>query len=162
MTGEQDFTIRPATQDDAQAVAGLWELMADQHRQYDVDAWRWSADARGKWQEGFVKRLEDRDTVDLVAESSDGLLVGFVQAIARDSLEIFSTRRQGEVWDLVVRPEHRKKGVGRKLMVAAIAGLKDRGAEDIKLHVAIANEAAIKLYEQMGFRRIMYRMHKEL
>ena len=110
----------------------------------------------------FTGHLDNKDAVCLVAEAADSELLGFVQAVVKDSPPIFVTQRHGEVWDLVVRPDHRKKGIGAKLMAAAIAGMKDQGAEDIKLHVAIANEAATKLYEQMGFRPVMYRMHKKL
>jgi len=162
MTDEQNFTIRQATRDDARAVAALWSVMADQHRRYDADGWCWSDDAEDKWLEHFTGHLDNTDAVCLVAQGADGELLAFVQAVVKDSPPIFATRRHGEVWDLVVRPEHRRKGIGAKLMAAAIAGLKERGAEDVKLHVAIANEAAIKLYERLGFRRIMYRMHKKL
>jgi ribosomal-protein-alanine N-acetyltransferase len=56
------------------------------------------------------------------------------------------------VMNLVVAPEHRREGIGTRLLVA----LFDRAGEDDRrgftLEVRVSNKAAIELYESMGFR----------
>ena len=56
------------------------------------------------------------------------------------------------VMNLVVAPEHQRQGIATRLLVALL----DRTAEDASrgftLEVRVSNDAAIKLYESMGFR----------
>ena len=47
-------------------------------------------------------------------------------------------------------------------MEAVFEQLKVGGAEAVILHVAQANEAAVRLYEKVGMRSVMYRMFKKL
>jgi len=159
---DEGYKIRPAGRRDAEAIAKLWSLMAEQHRNYDPDVWCWSVRAEQAWREGFLTRVDQEDVIMPVAEAPNGALLGFAQAVAVDSPPIFAAARQGEVWDLVVKPEARGRGIGRRLMEAVFQGLKARGAQEVKLHVAVDNAAAIRLYERLGMRRVMYRMQKTL
>lgn len=56
--------------------------------------------------------------------------------------------------DLVVREETRKHGLGRLLMKKLISDLSREGIEHVELTVAEENEAAIKLYQRIGFRKV--------
>ena len=59
---------------------------------------------------------------------------------------------RGWVYYLAVSPEHRRKGLGRALMVAAEAWLRERGAPKIQLMVREENEA-LGFYEALGLER---------
>jgi len=48
--------------------------------------------------------------------------------------------------------EHRGQGLGRRLVLAVAHGVRERG-ETPMLHAASTNTGAIRLYEQLGFRR---------
>ncbi|MFC0547398.1 GNAT family N-acetyltransferase [Kutzneria chonburiensis] len=52
---------------------------------------------------------------------------------------------------LAVRPELRRQGTARRLLAALGAWARDRGARNAVLQVAVHNEAAIRLYEDLGF-----------
>jgi len=52
---------------------------------------------------------------------------------------------------LAVRPELRRQGTARRLLAALAAWARDRGARDAVLQVAVHNEAAVRLYEGLGF-----------
>lgn len=56
------------------------------------------------------------------------------------------------VRSLAVSLEHPRRGIGRSLTEACIEAARQDGAEAIGLHVAEANTAARRLYEQLGFR----------
>ncbi|HEV8594229.1 MAG TPA: GNAT family N-acetyltransferase [Thermoplasmata archaeon] len=56
--------------------------------------------------------------------------------------------------ELAVRPDARGKGLGRSLMIATTNALVDLGYERLALYVTIGNDPAIRLYEDLGFRRV--------
>ena len=68
----------------------------------------------------------------------------------------------GVIHDVIVDPAHRQGGVGRQLVGAALAFLKERGAPRVVLQTAERNEAAQRLFEHAGFRRTMIEMTREL
>lgn len=55
------------------------------------------------------------------------------------------------VSDLVVLPEHRGRGIGRRLLARAERHARQRGAALLKLAVLAENTAARRLYEELGY-----------
>jgi len=70
----------------------------------------------------------------------DGAVVGY--------LDVTNCFAENEPYDLFVRPEHRRRGWGRKLMAAAIERNRPNG---MMLLVDADNAPAIRLYESLGF-----------
>ena len=68
----------------------------------------------------------------------------------------------GALYDVVVDPGHRGRGVGRLLLDAAIAALAERGAPRVLLSTAERNEPAQRLFARAGFRRTMIEMTREI
>jgi ribosomal protein S18 acetylase RimI-like enzyme len=66
------------------------------------------------------------------------------------------------VWDLMVHPGYRRRGVARRAMVAAEEIARDHGAITLMLNVFADNEAAIALYDALGFRAASLHMAKTL
>jgi ribosomal protein S18 acetylase RimI-like enzyme len=58
---------------------------------------------------------------------------------------------------LMVAVSHRRMGVGRALLEAAEAWARQAGVRKLELHVFPHNEAAVALYEGMGYEREGYR-----
>lgn len=78
----------------------------------------------------------------LVAEGEDGL-AGICVATCYGAL--------GFIGELIVRPEHRGCGLGRRLLDRAIDDLSGRGARAIALDGV---PRAVRLYERAGFRKV--------
>lgn len=57
-----------------------------------------------------------------------------------------------EIDDLIVNPKYRKQGIGRQLVLWAVQYIRSNGYEDVILHAAEWNTAAIRLYESVGFK----------
>ena len=60
--------------------------------------------------------------------------------------------RHTHVFLLYVLPEHRRRGIGKALMLHAEAWAKDQGDRQIGLQVFQSNQAALNLYDRLGFR----------
>ncbi len=60
---------------------------------------------------------------------------------------------RGWVYYLAVAPERRRGGLGARMMAAAEAWLRARGAAKIQLMVRDDNEAALGFYEALGLER---------
>ncbi|ORB27915.1 N-acetylglutaminylglutamine synthetase [Mycolicibacterium parafortuitum] len=97
----------------------------------------------------------DRNAVDyLVAVSDeDGSVLGTVTGV--DHVALFSDPENGSsLWTLAVDPAAPVPGVGAALTRALAALYRDRGRAYMDLSVAHDNEAAIGLYEKLGFARV--------
>jgi GNAT superfamily N-acetyltransferase len=69
----------------------------------------------------------------------------------------FSTFRANQgIWleDLFVRPAHRRAGVGRALLSAVAARLRDRGGERLEWSALTWNELALGFYRGIGAKRM--------
>jgi len=66
------------------------------------------------------------------------------------------------VWDVVVEPEHRGKGLGRAAMLLAESYARDRGAQTLGLSVFGFNTAAKALYDSLGYETTSVKMRKRL
>lgn len=59
---------------------------------------------------------------------------------------------EGEITNVVVAANHRKKGIGRKMMEYMLERAKANGIGDCTLEVRVSNQPAIRLYESLGFK----------
>jgi ribosomal-protein-alanine N-acetyltransferase len=57
---------------------------------------------------------------------------------------------EAEILTLAVEPNHRRQGLARAILAAAIAALRKAGAKRLFLEVEAANESARGLYQSLG------------
>ena len=84
----------------------------------------------------------------LLAELADGI-AGYVKL--GPALPLESARHVFEVKALAVSPAHRRRGIGRALMDAAIREARAAGARKLNLRVLAHNMDARALYARCGF-----------
>jgi ribosomal-protein-alanine N-acetyltransferase len=58
---------------------------------------------------------------------------------------------EAHITNVAVRPEFRRKGIGRQMMELLLAEAKDRGIVTVSLEVRVSNKAARELYKGLGF-----------
>jgi ribosomal protein S18 acetylase RimI-like enzyme len=156
------YRIRAARPGDADAATAIWQEMADEHAAYDGEHWAWSDDAAERWRSDFLDMIAKKNCITLVAVDEEGRAVGFVTADVHDRPPVFASNRAGGIGNLAVKRERRRRGIGKMLAAAAMAEIRRRGAEYIKLSVARANAPAIGLYESLGFRDVTRSLYKRL
>lgn len=67
---------------------------------------------------------------------------------------ILLAAEEGELVDIAVSPEYRKRGLGQMLMTALLEKAAERGTEVLYLEVRQSNTPARSLYEKNGFAAI--------
>lgn len=99
----------------------------------------------------LADRLEQRQSVVLLAWSDDGRGVGFAQLYP-----LFSSVRMVRIYllnDLFVATDARRQGVGRNLLEASAEQARELGAASLCLQTERCNTAAQALYESLGWTR---------
>ena len=61
---------------------------------------------------------------------------------------------EGQITNIAVHPDHRRKGLGAAILRALLRHAKDAKLESVSLEVRVSNTAAIKLYESFGFEQV--------
>jgi ribosomal protein S18 acetylase RimI-like enzyme len=85
----------------------------------------------------------------VLVETQESIVRGFLIMLYRRGTSVAG------IETINVDPVHRKKGIGLRLLSAAENHLRNKGICRMRLEVAITNDAAIKLYEHAGFKKIM-------
>ena len=98
----------------------------------------------------FRQSLEDDDSATIVA-TVDSAIVGYASAVVREQPPFYRIKRIGAISTLMVAPEYRRRGVGTALLDGARSFFKRRGVKYYTFYTAAGNEAAIRLYEKLGF-----------
>lgn len=154
--------VRRATHADLQSIGRLGALLVEEH--YDFDPRRFLAARPGTPADyaSFIStQLEDQDKVVFVADDN-GNVIGYAYAAIEGYNYMALRGPAGVLHDVIVYPEHRGRGVGRLLIDATLEFFRSRGMPRVVLLTAERNEAAQRLFANMGFRRTMIEMTIDL
>ena len=97
----------------------------------------------------FTSALEAQQAIFLVAEDSKGVVIGYAIAI--------TVMDEAEILNLAVRVSSRGRGLGGKLLDAALDEVASRGADQVFLEVRESNHTARSLYASRGFTEVSRR-----
>ena len=133
-------TVRPAREEDIDAMVDLLSAVAEEGRWIGTEA---PVD-RERRRRRYAEDLQRDNTVVLVADAG-GQLVG--------ELGLILARYGVADLGMLVAAGWRQRGVGSALLRAGIDRARQAGAHKIALQVWPHNRAAIALYERFGFQR---------
>tara|TARA_B100000427_G_scaffold55376_1_gene42990 strand:- start:2237 stop:2695 length:459 start_codon:yes stop_codon:yes gene_type:complete len=138
---KENFIIKEATVKDSEKIGEVFDL----YRQF----YKKNPDKIISI-EYIKQRLTNKESTIFFVEE-DNVCIGIVQLyVTFDSLEL---SKKIILYDLFVRPEYRKKGIGAMLMDASKDFAENNGISGIELSTAISNGTAQRLYESLGYER---------
>ncbi|MEJ8309144.1 GNAT family N-acetyltransferase [Agrobacterium larrymoorei] len=144
------MAIRKASKDDASSLAALSiEVWIGTYLRNGVSKffadYALSAFTVGK----FETLIEDENEIILVSDNRDGI-DGFVRVTVKSPAPI-ENGPETEVATLYVQPQHRGKGIGKRLLVEAFRLCSEKGYKGVWLAVNSENRDAIVFYHRLGF-----------
>lgn len=82
--------------------------------------------------------------IDLVREDGKDGYGGFC-------ISLIDSRGEGEIEAIYIEPELSKQGVGTALVSRAMAWFRENRVKQVRVEVAVGNEAVLLFYERFGF-----------
>lgn len=97
------------------------------------------------WSAGafFNEIVENRDKTLYLVAVADGRIVGY--------MGLWRILDEGHITNVAVDPTYRRNHIGEALIKEMVRLTEEGGTESWTLEVRVDNEAAIRLYEKMGF-----------
>ena len=156
-----EVRIRPFRPEDLDVLAGFWRDMASDPLVSDR-IYPPTEENVARWRSWVLKVHEEEGDHVLVAEAEGVGPVGFVLFRSRVERPLWTPRRTAIIYDLYVRPDWRRRGIGTALLEEAMKIVMQEGATHVRISVLADNEPALRLYKKLGFREYMITLDKGL
>jgi len=154
------FAIRAARPEDLVAVSRLAGELMRLHHQIDPARFMLAPGVEDGYRRFLSGLLGDEATVVLAAHVDDEV-VGYAYARMEPRDWNLYLDACGQLHDVFVDPRHRRHGIARALVIAAMNALYAKGAPRVLLSTAYQNEDAQRLFASLGFRTTMLEMTRE-
>ncbi len=144
------MSVRPATEDDLDAVVALWGQLAASHHAQDPRFHPASSEGLARYRLWMQEALADSDRLLLVVDGEHSVAAFLHAQVQRVALSL-GARPSGYISDICVAPAQRRRGLGRSLVEEALVVFRHRGLERVGLNVAEHNADAEAFWQAMGF-----------
>jgi len=164
--GEQEVSqtgrVRIAHSHEIDRVAALWALITEHHAVLDpLFRMRRGPVAEGELRE-LLRALHRDPDAEILVYDCNGTPEGLCIVRIDRAPPILEETERAEITDLGVRPEMRRRGVGRLLVEEAQAWVRDRGVGRIEIQVATGNREGQAFWRAIGYAELMDVLHKRL
>lgn len=142
-----NYTIRNAISSDLPQMLALLPELTDfpvPPKRNEADLWSGDAELMRATIDGAAS-----DTfIDVAVDASDAIM-GFIMVTMRE--ELMSHAPSAHLETIIVAPNARGQGLGRRLLTHTEQAVRSRGAQSLSLHVFANNRRAHALYTAEGF-----------
>ena len=156
LMARSEVEVRPAVQEDHEAIVELLDSLAAEEHQRDPEYF--GDRTEGLSLSAFADLISRTNELHLVTQI-EGVVAGYVRAWRYElgggnGISIMNRRHAVHVQVMVVNPMLRRRGIGRALLAAIDSWAQEREAEVITLNVSQGNGGAKDFYRANGFGRV--------
>jgi len=144
------YTIRPARLADLDRLVELLGALQDHLEAANPELWRMTEEAKRELKNQLVARLNAPNSCVLVAEHPQEGVIGTISGRILINHR-YLPERTGTIDQVFVREEHRRLGIGSRLVAALCRFFAAEGIEDLSLRYVIGNREAAQFWEAIGF-----------
>ena len=137
------FSVRPATADDAAAIASVLQVIVSERVHSAIDR-AWNVEE----ERAYLESLSSREVVHVAIDRNVGV-VG-LQVLDRWSPSLDSMAHVGQVGTFIL-PTYRRRGLGHALWAATVTFARSAGYRKLIIQVRSTNAAAQAFYRGIGF-----------
>jgi ribosomal protein S18 acetylase RimI-like enzyme len=101
----------------------------------------------------FARFVDNKDRKAFVAVEG-GVIVGYISVLIQEQASYWKIKRIGHISGLMVHPDNRRKGIGRKLLQSAVDFFKEKGIKQYTLFTSVNNKSGIEFYEKCGLEKL--------
>lgn len=144
------YTLRSALPADLDRLVELLLALQDQLERSNPRLWRMKPDARHSLRPQIAVRIEAAGACALVAEHEQDGVVGviFGRIVVNNR---YIPSRAGQIDQAVVHADHRRMGVGSRLVALLCRFFAAEDVEDVSLRYVVGNEQAAAFWTALGF-----------
>ena len=156
------MVIRKASENDFEQMFKLWLEMQSYHEKWDKKWYRPEEGCKSKAFDYWNQKLEDNNSIILVADNGYDLVGMIVSFIINRPPVLESQFKMLFVDNVIVNNNSRRLGIFKKMMNVLMSLAKEKDVSAINLTVNYENEIAIKAYESFGLHKKEISMLKYL
>lgn len=138
----------------------LWKLLMAEHTELEPKLYKLSSDSEDKQAFFFLKSINSNEKF-LLGCFDDKKLVGYSFGWIEERPPVLEVSKIGCLSDIIVLPEYRGRGIGRKMIKLFFEWCKKQGVKNVQLQV-LEKKEAINFYTRLGFTDFMKKMLIEL
>ena len=144
------YSLRPAQEADLDSLIELLLALQDQIETSNPDLWRMKPGARHNLKGQIGTRLKAANSCALVAEHEEDGIVGviFGRIVVNNR---YIPSRAGQIDQAFVRADHRRAGLGSRLVALLCRFFASEDVDDITLRYVVGNEEAAAFWSALGF-----------
>ncbi|MCE4610875.1 MAG: GNAT family N-acetyltransferase [Desulfurococcales archaeon] len=151
--------VREASEDDVDSIAVMVARLKTLNEELDP-SFRVREDLLDAARQ-YVRTSINSSSVILLVADVGGETVGFIRVELVDRV-FYEPRIKALITDLYVKPEYRRRGVGKLLLESAIEEARKRGAGIISAVFPEGNVIAKSFYQNLGFKPLQLELFKPI
>lgn len=151
--------INKPDQKDIPALINLWREQYQLHNDIDPVYYVPNSSNQDKVFEKYIKKAIINDSPNILVARDNDKMIGFITFDIEENNYIDTNiKKFGEIIEIFVKKEYRKKGVGTKLIQKAEKFFINQEIKDVKIASSSFNDNASKFYDKNGYisRQILF------
>jgi ribosomal protein S18 acetylase RimI-like enzyme len=149
--------ITPASESHIPEIVELWKEFMDFHSAIDPYFAR-NEEGHSRFEE-WVRELMKSDSALVSVALEDDKVIAYSLSQINKRPPLFKKVDYGYIYDLAVKREYRRKGIGERMLGKIVEWFKSREINRIELMVLSENKTAFSFWKKHGFEVFLKRMY---